>query len=114
MMPKVEPLPAPAAREGATDLSIAADSFETKHPAKKIQGHVPTRRRWPRPSPALTRRASAIHNLGPIPLAYLFAELAADENPQERIVAYAELSDLGLAVFIKLSMTPVLGNGRAS
>jgi hypothetical protein len=64
MMPKVEPLPAPAAREGAMHLSIAADSFEPKHPAKKIQGHAPTRRRWPRPSPGLTRRASAIHNLG--------------------------------------------------
>jgi hypothetical protein len=70
--------------------------------------------RWPRPSPALTRRASAVHNLWPIPLAYLFAELVAGENPQERIVAYAKLSDIGPAVFIKLGMTSVLGNGRAS
>jgi len=109
MMPKVEPPPASAAR-----LSIAPDSFETKHPAKNIQGHVPTRRRWLRPSSALTRRASAVHNLWPIPLAYLFVELVAGENPQERIVAYAKLSNLGLAVFIKLGMTSVLGNGRAS
>jgi hypothetical protein len=40
--------------------------------------------------------------------------LVAGENPQERIVAYAKLSDLGLAVFIKLGMTSVLGNGRVS
>jgi hypothetical protein len=43
------------------------------------------------PSPNLRRRAEKVHDLGPLPLAYLFAEILAGVNVDEAIDRYAAL-----------------------
>jgi hypothetical protein len=60
---------------------------------------------WPRPSPALIRRAEAIYDLGPDALAYLFAELIEGENPKERIEVYASLTP-----YVAFTLAPVEGH----